>query len=283
MSARKMLVTAAAALALCWPTAAPAWQFVQDRLNNPDYQGTSGLVGEATATQVHIWGTNTGSPQDEFHGSNLWCGLAAESETRFDAVAVSATGVLNGTGYGFIKGIALWQDINRYIIYGLECDGTNGYPYYPSRWVASGQLPSWPFPAWTPLVGPIPSPNGPHDYRVEYDGQTVRFWFDGALLNTYAYQMEDPSVRLVAYARSYGDTVDALFTDVSVTGSPTPEPSLVLIGAARQLPSYSYVRVNDAVVTAPTLLPGSVFVESSDRTAGIRLLTNQSLDVGQRV
>lgn len=64
--------------------------------------------------------------------------------------------------------------------------------------------------------------------------------------------------------------------------SPTPAPAAVPIARARQLPPYSCVRLDDAVVTA-TNLSGSAFVESIDRTAGVRLLTNQSLAVGQRV
>jgi len=62
-----------------------------------------------------------------------------------------------------------------------------------------------------------------------------------------------------------------------------PAP-LVSIGQARSLPDNQPVFVNDAVVTAGQDLGwGRVFVQSLQRTAGIGLVTAESLLVGQRV
>lgn len=212
---------------ICAIGGACAWTFVEDRLNNPDYQGVSGLSGEATTDALRIWGVNTGAPPDEFHGANLWCGLGADYGTRFSSVVAEAKGTLNGSGWGYLLGIALWQDTSRYVIYGMEYDNTNGNPYVPSRWVASGQLPSWPYPSWTALSTPLSSPNEAHSYRVEYESGIVRFLLDGQLLDEYQYAMDTPSVRLVAYARTYGDTVDASFSQIGIHG-PVPEPSSLL-------------------------------------------------------
>lgn len=55
------------------------------------------------------------------------------------------------------------------------------------------------------------------------------------------------------------------------------------IGGSRSLPLGSSVCITDAVVTAPTLETGSVFVESSDRSGGIKLVTSQTFSQGDRV
>lgn len=67
-------------------------------------------------------------------------------------------------------------------------------------------------------------------------------------------------------------------TDViTVTWSPGS------IGTAKKQPTGTLVHVNNAVVTATGLVSGSVFVESKDRSSGIRLVTNQALSVGSEV
>ena len=59
----------------------------------------------------------------------------------------------------------------------------------------------------------------------------------------------------------------------------TPAP----IGYVRRLSTNSPAYIQNAVVTATTVDSAGVFVESADRSSGIKLLTSQSLAVGQRV
>lgn len=55
------------------------------------------------------------------------------------------------------------------------------------------------------------------------------------------------------------------------------------VGAARQMPSSAPAWMQNAIVTATTIDSTGVFVESADRSAGIKLVTSQPLSVGQRV
>ena len=205
-----------------------SWTFVPDRLNNPVYDGPSGLSGEATDTTVHIWGTNSSTPPGHW-GEQLWPGLAAVHNVQFYAVTTESTVTLGGSGLGFANGIALWENRERYVIYGLNYGVDSGVYYVPSRWTALGGYPDpTVFPSWTALGGSISDPNGLHSYRLDYDGNTAQFWLDGMLLDALDYPMGSFTVRLVAYARSYGDAVDATFADISVFGTPIPEPSTIL-------------------------------------------------------
>lgn len=228
---RKCLALAALLVMAC-STGCSAWTFVPDKMNNPDYAGPSGLSGQADGNSVRIWGTNTATPPGATipQDAELFLpGLAAEGSTVFSAVAVQANAVLSGTGTGFQNGIVLWQDVHHYIIYGLDYDVTSGLNYVPSRWTALG---GWPnpsvFPSWTRLAAPVSNPSGPHTYRVDYQGGTVRFWLDGALLDTVEYSMPSVKVRLAGYARAYGDSVDAAYSEISVSGTAIPEPSAIL-------------------------------------------------------
>jgi len=63
---------------------------------------------------------------------------------------------------------------------------------------------------------------------------------------------------------------------IGVTGAP------MSVGSARLLPGGTPVLIEDAVVTATGFESGSVFVESPDRSAGIKLITSQSLTLGQK-
>ncbi|MBI2844077.1 MAG: hypothetical protein HYX78_11815 [Armatimonadetes bacterium] len=62
-----------------------------------------------------------------------------------------------------------------------------------------------------------------------------------------------------------------------------PPPTPATIGQAKALPAGSRASVGDVVVTANGLDPGTVFVESTDRSSGIKLLTTQTVEVGDRV
>lgn len=58
----------------------------------------------------------------------------------------------------------------------------------------------------------------------------------------------------------------------------------VSIGAAKKLPPFTEVLIENAVVTADqSMVPGSVFVESANRSSGIRVITDESPNVGQRI
>ena len=82
------------------------------------------------------------------------------------------------------------------------------------------------------------------------------------------------NVITVSAADVWGDTATAVIT---VTWTP------ISVGAVRQLPSAASVYINNAVVTATTIDSTGVFVESADRSAGIKLITSQPLTVGQNV
>ena len=225
-----LLVTAA--LVIACSAACSAWTFVPDRMNNPDYVGPSGLSGQVDGSSVRILGKNTATPPDATIPENaelFWPGLAAEGSTVFSAVALQTDAVLSGTGSGFQNGIVLWQDVHHYIIYGLDYDTDSGLIYVPSRWTALGGWPNPSFaPSWTQLAAPVSNPSGPHTYRVDYQNGVVRFWLDGALLDSLEYSMSTVRVRLAGYARAYGDSVDAAYGEVSVSGTPVPEPASIL-------------------------------------------------------
>lgn len=72
----------------------------------------------------------------------------------------------------------------------------------------------------------------------------------------------------------WGNTATAVIT---VTWSPGS------IGAAKKQVSGAMVYVENAVVVANSIATGSVFVESSDRSSGIRLVTSQALNVGDQI
>ncbi|MBI2844791.1 MAG: hypothetical protein HYX78_15465 [Armatimonadetes bacterium] len=55
------------------------------------------------------------------------------------------------------------------------------------------------------------------------------------------------------------------------------------LGGAEALGEGTWVSVQDAVVVAVGLEANTVFVESSDRSAGIKLITTRGLSVGQRI
>lgn len=74
---------------------------------------------------------------------------------------------------------------------------------------------------------------------------------------------------------------DSAANSVSATITVTRAPLSVC--TARQLPSGSSAYIADAVVTATNIASGSVFVESSNRSSGIKLVTSESLSVGQSV
>lgn len=57
----------------------------------------------------------------------------------------------------------------------------------------------------------------------------------------------------------------------------------ITVGAARQAPVGSSVFISKAVVTANSLAAGTVFVESSDRSAGLMVVTNEPLSPGKQV
>ena len=216
-----------------WVTAAASpWTFVPDRMNNPVYNGVSGLLGTPSGTTVHIWGSNSDTPPGARIPEDaelFWPGLAAEGSTVFGMVTVETTAALSGTGTGFQNGIVLWQDPQRYILYGLDYDLTSGLNYVPSRWTALGGWPNPGFaPSWTRLAASVSNLTGPHTYRVDYRDGIVRFWLDGALLDTLEYPMSSVKVRLAGYARAYGDSVDAAYNDASVSGTAIPEPSTIL-------------------------------------------------------
>jgi hypothetical protein len=60
-------------------------------------------------------------------------------------------------------------------------------------------------------------------------------------------------------------------------------PMPAAIGEARQRGPGAWVSISDAIVTATNVASGSVFVESSDRTAGIKVVTGETLSVGKSV
>lgn len=64
---------------------------------------------------------------------------------------------------------------------------------------------------------------------------------------------------------------------ITVTWSPGS------IGAAKQQPDGTRVYVNNAVVTAPAIVSGSIFVESANRSSGIRLVTDQAMTIGNNI
>lgn len=66
-------------------------------------------------------------------------------------------------------------------------------------------------------------------------------------------------------------------SSIAITWAPGP------IGAAKRLPAGTLVYIEDAVVTATTIPSAGVFVESSDRSSGVRLVTSQPLNVGDAV
>lgn len=63
----------------------------------------------------------------------------------------------------------------------------------------------------------------------------------------------------------------------------TYTPPGMSVGAAKRFPPATRVHVINATVTATDTESGSVFVESSDRAAGIKLVTEETLSVGQKV
>jgi hypothetical protein len=97
-----------------------------------------------------------------------------------------------------------------------------------------------------------------------------------------------PWIGLNSWSHSYafsGENVWLAFDNFKVNFGdiePNYEPSK--IGAARNAEEGSGVFLSGAVVTADqSVVPGSVFVESADRTSGIRLITSEDFNVGDVV
>lgn len=72
----------------------------------------------------------------------------------------------------------------------------------------------------------------------------------------------------------WGSTAQAAIT---VNWLPSP------VGAARQKPVYARVNISDAVVTATSVVSGSIFVEAADRSSGIRVYATQGFNLGDRL
>lgn len=74
--------------------------------------------------------------------------------------------------------------------------------------------------------------------------------------------------------------IDSSHATVNIEVAPVPNVS---IGTAKTMSLGSLVLISDAVVTAPKLETGVYFIESADRSSGIKLLTTTDLKVGQVV
>lgn len=110
-------------------------------------------------------------------------------------------------------------------------------------------------------------PNDPEDavyslsFVLPHTSNTVSFSFSGSGLESVANE-------------SWGlDNVQIMILP----------PPVNLLGGVRSLEDGTPVSVDDAVVTATSIEPGIVFVESSNRCAGIKLVTDRSLNRGDRV
>ena len=214
---RFLVLVVLSVLTLVIPVFAYDWAVVPDRMNNPVYSGPSGLSCEVTADSVHIFGVNTDTPfgAGPREAGLLWPGISAESMSSYTNLSMDSTVTLSGSGIGYMYGITLWESATRYIMYGLDYDG--GVFYRPSRWIA---IPGG-GPGWDTLGNPISNPNGPHTCRLEYNNGIAAFWFDGVLLDSVAYSMPNFKLRLGAFARSNGDSVDATYSSINIV----PEPS----------------------------------------------------------
>ena len=202
------------------------WSFIQDRLNDPVYSGPSGLEGNVVGDSIHIFGINTETPPGNNDPLRYWPGLSAESTTEFTGFTLEASASLNGSGSGYMYGITIWGDRSHYIMYGLDFDAS--VPYQPSKWTAYGGMPIPEImPTWTILGGPINDPNGLHQVKVELAGGVARFWFDEVLLDTTSFSMPNAKLRLGAFARANGDTVDASYSSIVFT--PVPEPATMAV------------------------------------------------------
>lgn len=104
------------------------------------------------------------------------------------------------------------------------------------------------------------------------------FTFPG-LANT-TYDINDPN----GIWTSAGIPVPSL-TGTGITGAEHLQiyQCSLSVAAAKQLPAGTEAGVQNAIVTATTVDSTGVFVESADRSSGIKLITSQALAVGQIV
>lgn len=206
---------------LAMPAIAYDWEVIPDRLNNPVYSGPSGLSCETSMDSAHIFGSNSGTPfgAGPQETGLMWPGISVESISSFTHITLETTVTLNGLGTGFMYGITLWENASRYVMYGL--DYGDWIPYRPSRWIAipgNG-------PGLDNLSDQITNSNGPHTCRLEYSGGTTTFWFDDMLIDTLSYPMSFFKLRLGAFARANGDSVDVTYSSINIV----PEPSSLMV------------------------------------------------------
>ena len=132
------------------------------------------------------------------------------------------------------------------------------------------------------------SPAGPISGSAALASLTWTNSRGGSGTGTYTSAATNPTTWSIAsIALQGGDNVITV-TATDVWGNTTTDVITVTwmpgsVGAAKGLASGKMAYVSDAVVTGTTVISGSVFVESADRSSGVRLLTNQALNIGDRV
>jgi hypothetical protein len=177
------------------------------------------------------------------------------SAIRFDAsqtISVQSSISLEGTGTGRWAYMFLRDSANNWIGFGKHVDSATPLGNYLSY--SDGT---------TTVLTKLLSTNVGSVYQMEYAAGQVRFFVDGVLVGTQAFNLTNPELWLSAAARTKDDTVVAKFDAVRTNQLATAAGTDVPLGnAPRKLPTLNNSR----------LAPGAVVVNnviSSSGTAGI--------------
>jgi hypothetical protein len=173
--------------------------------NRWDTTASNGISTTEESGRLRQSGTGT--------GGSYWTSVTmATSKDKFPCIMSAVLNSISGSGSGYGSHLALYQDDNNGLWFGVNYDPP-AYGNQPVAWwgcIIDGIATTY------GLGGLGPLSSGPHIFMVIYTLGTASFYLDGQLKAQKALNLQSTVCRIVSHSRLSGDTVDASWDNLTI-------------------------------------------------------------------